>query len=169
MRELYYAIYQKANFETLIFTSLAEAILKRKGKFLKNFFKLNKKSLLPNFEKQILSKICINQKSKIHTPDLLKWKEYLLNDCLDNKYLLKIFGFYFNKSKFKNDINKNLVDGFDKSIISFIESGEIGHLDPIYPDLELIRIPDFRQFVRHKDQLKSVEEVVRKGYFAGLD
>jgi len=169
MRELYYAIYQKSNFEILIFTSLAEAILKGKGSFHNNRFILKNNSLLPNFEKQILRKICMNQKSKIRMSDIVKWKENLLNECIEKKYLLKVLGYYFKKSKFKNDIKLNLIDSFDKSIISFIESGEIEYLDPIYPGLELIKIPDFKKFVRYKDQLQSVEEVVRKGYFAGLD
>jgi hypothetical protein len=168
MRELYFAIHQKANFERLIFTCLAEAILKEKGTFHNNRFKLKNNSLLPNFEKQILRKICIDQTSKIHTPDLIKWKEYLLDDCVQKKYLFKFFGYYFKTPKFKKEIKNNLSDGFNKSIIAFVNTGKIEYLDCIYPKLDSIRIPDFKIFVRYKDQLESVEEVIRKGYFTGL-
>ncbi len=158
MRELYYAISKKSSYNILIYTSIAEAILKDRAKFINGRLILkNGIGFFPP-EKQILTKILLNKRSKFHFPDVFKWLELLTSDCLSQKYYLKIFGFHIKTRKFRQSIKKNLNSGFNKSIVEFIDSEDLNYLSEISEYIEKIILPVYKEKLTVIDRQAKFKE-----------
>lgn len=161
MRELYYAIYKNADYKVIIYTSIAEAIFYRDAKFLNEKFILkNETGLFPR-EKQILSKIYTHRISHFHFTDLFAWFESLLNDCLTQKYLIRILGFHLRTPKFRKDIRKSMNSIFNRDIINFIEDGDLKHLDKISKEISQVNLPTYHEKETYIDSQERVDEAIQ--------
>ncbi|MFH1062747.1 MAG: hypothetical protein V1747_07695 [Candidatus Omnitrophota bacterium] len=170
MREIYYAIYKNADYKTMVMVSLAEAIISKRGRFNKDKFILSDEIGLNRFEKQILSKICLNNFCYFHISDYTKWIDYLIQECIKNKYFKKLLVLGPKPTKyFKTELKKNLKN-FNEDIIAYIDSREINLLMKINKSISQIKLPEFRQLIKKKDIMaEMMAEVMDKGYWLEAD
>ena len=153
----------------MVMTSLAEAIVTERGTFIHNKFMLKNEIGLNRYEKQILRKLIIGDKSRFHLSDYHKWISHLMKECLAERYLKKslIMGTKPTKS-FKKLLTTKLT-GFNPSIVSYIETKNIGFLQKIDKDLRKVLLPDFRRTENALPDLADIAaEVIAKGYFGGF-
>lgn len=168
MREIFYAIYKNSTYEVLIFTSLAEVVLSKKGKFLKGKIVLQKDYEVNSCEKQILKNIYLNKISTFNLSDYTKWAKYLLNYCIKSGYVSEnCFGKFKITKLFKGEIEKNLKIGFCKEIVNFIDSSSINDLRNIVKNISEIVLPCLQfptskstGFGIYKDRLEILENSV---------
>jgi hypothetical protein len=170
MREIYYAIYKNSDYKTMVMVSLAEAINSRRGQFENDRFILEDEIGLNLFEKQLLTRICLNGESHFHISDYHKWIAFLIKDCFSKEYLRKsLFLGPIPTEHFKTQLEDNR-NQFSANIIEYIDSRDISHILKIDASLKRVILPEFRQLIQTKDVMdEMMTEVMNKGYWVEAD
>ncbi len=144
MREIYYAIYKNSQYDIILFTLIAEVINFKKAKFINNKLVLEKRKSFNKYERQLFKKIYINRTSNFHLSDYHKWVDAMKNDCFEKGYFSKLLFFNFKTKYFKTQIKQTLLNnGFNQSIIDFINTGNIEYLLKIDKNFKKIFLPKF--------------------------
>jgi len=169
MREIYYAVLKNSDYKTIIMTSIAETIVSGKAEFINGNFVLKNMVGLNSYEKQILTKIRLNESSRFHFSDYHKWAESLIKECLNKKYLTCFLSMWIWPTNYFKKIIKENMTLFNKNIIKYIETKNIDYLKEIDINFQNIQLPEHKRSIIHKDaDMEMLKEVIKKGYHVGM-
>lgn len=171
MREILYCIYKDSGYEVLIYTSIAELFLKKQIKFAGDKIKIFDHSQISKFEKKVLKKIDLTKKNNCNNVNIKDWAEYLITDCINKKYLrIGLFQPVITR-RFKKEVKTFLKNGFNESIINYINHKDINYLSEIsniIPQMSFApKAPPGNTFPFSKDPLDIINEAAanRLGVF----
>lgn len=166
MRELFYAIYKNQGYPGLIYTCIAEAVLKGKGHFVNNRFVIRKNAKgLYSEEIRILDKVYLNELSKFKTSDYYEFIEVLKHDCFKRAYVNRVWFCTKITSKYVEDL-KSSFETFNLNMVTYIDTGDIASIKSIINNVEKIKFPELivkgsPRIGPYKDRLAILEEAAR--------
>jgi hypothetical protein len=144
LREIFYAIYKSSYIDILLNTLLAETILKGDAKCTNEKVILGQHAHITAVERTVLERIRFERKSKIHAKLWAQLRGELLDECFKRDYIKKSFFFGLRKTKMLEiDILENR-DSFNKSIVKYIDTGDVNYIRPIISNIENIEYPSFK-------------------------
>ncbi len=145
MREIYYAIYKNSFSRSLFYTRLTELVLHERCSFVDNKLQLPFTSKLSNEEIAVFDKVYINGVCTFNEDTLNEWRQYLIENCYDLRFVTKktLFKGFKKTREFKKHIKREKIH-YHPALIKYIETKDLYHLDAIDPKIKNVEFPTFR-------------------------